>query len=69
MAKANKWHRSGHTFRCVNYIPIPVAERKHNKDKWKPKDKKQLKQLQKQRITEKKGSWWKKKLGKKDKEE
>jgi len=35
MAKANQFHRGGHTFRRSAGAKIPIKERRHNKDKWK----------------------------------
>ena len=67
MAKANQFHRAGHTFRHTNYVEIPIEQRRHNKDKWKDKQTKERKQLQKQRIKEKRGGWWKRKFGRKKK--
>ena len=66
MARANQFHRAGNTFRRTGYIKIPIEERKHNKNKWKDK-KIERRTIQKERIKEKRGGWWKKKFGRKKK--
>ena len=62
MAKANQYHRAGHTFRNTTSVKIPLEQRRHNKEKWKEKQRKERKQIQKTRIQEKRGGWWKRKF-------
>jgi len=61
MAKANQYHQSGNTFRRTTSVKIPLRERMHNKDKWKTKGE-ERKKMQKARIKEKRGSWFKRKI-------
>jgi len=69
MAKANRYHQAGNTFRRTTSVKIPIEHRKHNKDKWKEIKKKERKQIQKVRRQEKRGGWWKRKLGRGKKNE
>ena len=63
MAKANQYHRGGHTFRHTNLTKIPMNQRRHNKDKWKERKVRERKEIQKERIKQKRGSWFKRKFG------
>ena len=60
MAKANQYHRGGHTFRHTTSVKIPIKERRKNMEKWKDKKRKVI---QKARLEQKRGGWFKKKLG------
>jgi hypothetical protein len=59
MAKANKYHSSGHTFRRISQVKIPLEDRIHNKDKWKMRG-------DVEKETKQKSGWWKKKGEKED---
>jgi len=64
MAKANQYHRGGNTFRHTTSVKIPLNDRRKNIVKWKDKKVKQRKEIQKARINQKRGGWWKRKFGK-----
>jgi hypothetical protein len=59
MAKANKYHSAGHTFRRTSQVKIPLEDRIHNKDKWKMRG-------DVRKETKQKSGWWKKKGEKED---
>jgi len=62
MAKANQYHRSGHTYRHSTGVKIPLKNRKHNKEKWKSKQlvKKDMDQYKSK--PKGRGLWWKDKF-------
>ena len=62
MAKANQYHRGGHTYRKLSHNKIPLKKRRHNKDKWKKRQeiKHNIKTIKE--TPKGKGLWWKNKF-------